>query len=523
MDELKNVKGATINFNLRQPHKKGATILYAVVYVNRHQYKIATGCKIEPWLWDAQKQLPIIKDGMCDEEVANAKTIFNKILEIKLLLSTDCWYLCKNKLNILNIFEMKVSITSKNVSNSPKKATKALEKAIDLYKDLNSRIKKSSLKTYTNQLATFKKYCNSKGKDSIKMLTEKGLKEFEIWMRRSQYSETTIRNSIQVICILINKVIKEHPHFAKYGISKVCIDLPKAKRTEDLKCELTEEEINALRDCQVTDKQAEYRDLFLMACYTGQRASDLPALFEANEPVDGFFVITTKKQNVTACVEATREVMELRERYKDGFKYIDIHKPNLSKLITNRLKVVAEKANLNRMISYVDNRGNCRQKPLYEVISSHFGRHTFVTWKSRKGEPLERIQYMTGHKGTQSLTKYYTHLSNQDKINLIKTGNKSNEHEIRIDRNNINSNTDLIKEAKEALYCLGASLDDLADINDLHTLNKLLYNDFHNRYMDLGCNMDYIKKLYLSEDTASLTEKRELIRKVLEEAKAHAL
>ena len=185
--------------------------------------------------------------------------------------------------------------------------------------------------------------------------------------------------------------------------------------------------------------------------------------------------------------------------------------------ITNGIKSVAEKSKLDRISEYTDNRKQIQRKPLYKVISSHYGRHTFITKKIREGIPIDTLKYLTSHKDTQSLSKYYIHLTEADEIHQIENCNK--DETIKINRNNINTNDELIKEAKEALYCLGASLDDLIDINDYHTLNKMLYLDYHNKYQEMGCNMAYIKDLYLSNETMSLKDKRNLIMKVIEEVK----
>ena len=155
---------------------------------------------------------------------------------------------------------------------------------------------------------------------------------------------------------------------------------------------------------------------------------------------------------------------------------------------------------------------------MYKVISSHYGRHTFITKKIREGIPIETLKYLSAHKDTQALNKYYIHLTEKDEINQIENCNKDI-NEFKINRNSINTCDKLIKEAKEALFCLGADYNDLVDINDYHTLNKMLYIDYHNKYQEMGCNMAYIKDLYLSEETTSLKEKRDLILKVIEEVK----
>ena len=175
----------------------------------------------------------------------------------------------------------------------------------------------------------------------------------------------------------------------------------------------------------------EYRDLFILECLTGQRVSDIPTLFNPSRyTVEGeYFSFITKKEKVPALVKRTPEVLEVIEKYKDGFKHININSRYLAQSETIALKEIAEKAGLNRVVSYKDNKGNTLSSPLYEIISSHFGRHTFVTRMARIMS-LEDVKYLTGHKDTQSLNKNYLHQTVGDRINILnKAFNKAEKND----------------------------------------------------------------------------------------------
>ena len=534
---LKNNKSGkeiklSLNFNLRSPNKREITTIFAIIYNGIKQIKISIGHKINPILWDNKRQMPKVISGISEDEIEIIKEITEKIVEIKFAFSKYFLYICTyNIIPNENDFRelLKKCLTknnfkmaNNNVENvkREKKASKALFKALELYPNLNSRVKESTVKTYRYNLMAFKKYCEEISRDSIRMLNENEIRNFEIYLRKNKNSENKIRSSLRIIRILINDVICKHPYFQKYGIKKLNIDLPKDIKSIDLKVELKDEEIKAIKECNdLTPKQCEFRDLFLLQIYSGQRASDLQNLFkeERHKIIDGYICFTTKKEGVRGKVKITKEVNEILEKYKDGFSHVDINKEKLSMYITNCIKVIAEKSKLNRIIEYTDNKKQVKREALYKVISSHYGRHTFITKKIREGIPIETLKYLTAHKDAQSLSKYYIHLTETDEIHQIENCNK--DKALKFNRNNINTNDELIKEAKEALYCLGASLDDLIDINDYHTLNKILYLDYHNKYQEMGCNMAYIKDLYLSEETMSLKEKRSLIMKVIEEVK----
>jgi hypothetical protein len=66
MTELNYLKEMTLNFNLRKPTSKRPTNVYAVVKVCGKQMKIPTTAKINAYLWDSKKQIPMLLDCMSD-------------------------------------------------------------------------------------------------------------------------------------------------------------------------------------------------------------------------------------------------------------------------------------------------------------------------------------------------------------------------------------------------------------------------------------------------------------------------
>lgn len=445
MAELNYLKELTLNFNLRKPTSKRPTNVYAVIKVCGKQIKIPTTAKINAYLWDSKKQIPMLLDSMSDAERDNAKCVFSIINSFHSAFVEYYSYLYQNFQEITSedvrgFFEKNVLsklIVNKNMAKNgvpnvtrQRKATNALDKALDIYA---KNISDGTLTTYKYNLQNFKDYCKDIKRDSVLMLTKKGLNEFEAYLRGKGKSENNIRNCLRIIKTLVNEVLAKHPDFKKYGIEEVNIKLPKDCKSEGNKVELTDEEITAIKNCEgLTPVKAEYRDLFILECLTGQRVSDIPILFtpELYTIKGEYFSFITKKEKVAALVKRTPEVLEIIGKYKDGFKYININSRNLAQSETNALKEIAKKAGLNRIIPYKDNKGVIHSEPLYKMISSHFGRHTFVTRMARIMS-LDDIKYLTGHKDTQSLNKNYLHQTVGDRINILnkafhKTDNNDN-------------------------------------------------------------------------------------------------
>ena len=270
-----------------------------------------------------------------------------------------------------------------------------------------------------------------------------------------------------------------------------------------------------------------------MECNASYRISDTAKIFNESEREIikkgdyELMIINTKKENIISVIWINDIIKVILERYNKGFKFAN----PLSKSFVTRynivIKQVAKKAKLNSVETFLNAHNEKEKRYLYEIIASHFARYTFIyNGLFKFGFTPNELKDFTGHRDDRMINECYKIETAEDKANnaykaisRILNDKTNNNDRIRITRNNINEQDDLIKEAKDALYCLGASLDDLVDINDYHTLNKMLYVEYHNKYQEMGCNMDYIKELYLSEETTSLKEKRELIMKVIEEVK----
>jgi site-specific recombinase XerD len=153
----------------------------------------------------------------------------------------------------------------------------------------------------------------------------------------------------------------------------------------------------------------------------------------------------TRKKGIKGKTEMTSEVMSIIEKYSNGFTYAKVEKEKFSADLTNTLKVIAKKANLSRIVDYTDNKKQTHSDPLHKIIASHFGRHTFCTRKVREGVPLETLKLLTAHSNTQTLQKYYVHLTEQDEVDAIKKDKEKRSGVIK------QSDEDKVQEYKDVL------------------------------------------------------------------------
>ena len=560
MDKLKLLNSSSLNFNLREPYKNKSTNIYAVIKINKKQIKIATELKINSWQWDKKKQMPIIDNRTNKEDIENLINTFNILYDFRFAFLNYFLYICTNDLKPTedNVKEYMFNNLKKNIMNKENlkkgdgrkpKATNLLKRAFQIYyKEMHTTIKESSIEANETRLKAFLEYCEEKEKDALSMLSQIGINEYQDYLIKKSKREKergnkrydsskSINNKCELIERLVNKVMVGNSAFIRYHISSIKYNQLEEviqKGEEKKRRPLKEEEINKLINCQdLNGEEKEYRDLFLLECYGSYRISDTPKLFDKEEQKNinigeyEFIVINTQKENIISVIWVNDIIREILERYKNGFK----HANPLSKSFATRynivIKNIAKKAKLDSIETYINAHNEKEERYLYEIIASHFARYTFIyNGLFKFGFTPNELKDFTGHRDDRMINECYKIETAEDKannaykaINRVLNEKLENRRSQRITKENINEQDDLLREIKEALYCLGADTNDLIDINDYHKLNEILYLDYHNKYQEMGCNMAYIKDLYLNKDIASLKEKRELILKIIDEVK----
>lgn len=555
MEKLISVNQMSLNFNLREPKKNKCTNVYAVIKCGAIQFKLPIGCKCNSWQWNKKQQLPTITNTMNKDDIENNKQVINTINQIRFGYINYFSYLCSSqqmttakevKESVTNIIK---EITNKDMANNKNlqhgksvKATTLLKQAFNIYyTELHSTTKESSKKSVLEKLNAFTKYCEEIGKDGKGMLSQTGLNDYKTYLiknaKEKGNSNKEINNKCKTIVRLINDVLSIDNRFSKYNIASVkFINLEEVnvKGESKMRRPLTQVEINTLINANnLTPKEKEYRDIFILQCECGYRASDTEKMFNENEQKrytengKEYIVITPKKEEkkgVKSIILVTDIVRQILDKYKtaEDFKYIKF-KETFETNYNRFLKKIFEKCGLNSIENYINNKGEKESKPLNEIISSHFARYTFIRICFDKGMSESEVIKFSGHANEQMIKEVYLIINEKDRIKSASRtieriySSKQNSDGVRVNitAQNINEQTDLIKEVKEALYCLGADLNELADINDYHELNTLLYCKYHAELEALGIAAD-VKKVYIM-DAMPLSKRREEIRKIKEQ------
>ena len=440
MEVINNTK-LSLNFNVRETKAKATeTIIYCVVRVNDKQLKLSCDMKVNAIHWNKRKQECAVCSNMVDSERENSINVNRKINAIKIAYNEYFDYLCTCECvstdeiteTIKNIVsQQRTNVIMANPHAIPPKRTKTattlIKKAFEMLYPKDST-KESTRKTYERFLNAFLTYIkDEKLGDSPKLLTQEGLNDYKDYLITQGNSAKGINQYCSLICRLINDVLCVKSDFRKDGFSIVRYTNIKDTRKKDdnKKKALTEEEIQAISNAQnLTEKEKEYRDIFIMQLNCGVRFSDLEKLFngdyktETNEGITTY-IVNTQKEGITAAIVANDTIISLQNKYKDGFKFVDFSDGTKYNVY---LRKVAEKANLTQVEKYCVNKGGKnieKEERLCDMISSHFARHTFITIMLCKGYNKEEVSKMTGHADTEMIDRIYEHLDDNAKAKQV--------------------------------------------------------------------------------------------------------
>lgn len=159
------------------------------------------------------------------------------------------------------------------------------------------------------------------------------------------------------------------------------------------------------------------KDVFLFACYTGMRFSDVIKLSRADCHDDHISFITQKTSHALT-VPLNDKAKEILDRYADckpnrRQKVLGITNPALPtadiKTMNKHLRRIMKEIGIDTPVTHSYYIGNIRHNdtlPKYELISTHTARHTFIVTAISLGIPIPVIMEWTGHKNYEAMRPY---------------------------------------------------------------------------------------------------------------------
>lgn len=541
MEKLISVNQMSLNFNLREPKGNKPTNVYCVVKCGNTQLKFSTGCKVNSWTWNKKQQVPTITPSMSDEERNNNTNVINVISSIRFGFLEYYSYLCSNSettseteiknyffTNILNNTDM---ANNQNLQKGKtKSATKLLKKAFEIYyTEIKPNTKESSKEIEKSKLNAFFAYCEEIGRDSKNMLSQRGLNDYKTYLIKKSKENgeggngnKQINNKCKTLRKFINEVLAVHNAFLNEGIKKVeyqNLETPKAKGEDKKRRPLTNDEMKKLMDADnLTPKEKEYRDLFVLECNCSYRVSDTQKLFDKSQQKrekrgdNEFIIIDTKKEGVKSVIYINDVVRTILNRYENGFTYVKFN-TNYDNNYNQALKEIFKKVGLDSLETWKDSKGITRTAPLYDIIASHFARYTFINNCFDKGMSADEIMEFSGHANENMVKEVYNVRTTSYKVD------KAAKTIERLSGNTITTSivdTDKVAEYKDVLAFYGEPYKNYRDITDSEELLRLIVTKYELPLKQKGYTTDVLKKIYNSKSMEDRQRYEELL-KVLDE------
>jgi integrase len=195
---------------------------------------------------------------------------------------------------------------------------------------------------------------------------------------------------------------------------------------------LEQEELQKLIDFDLSNNKRldKVRDIFVFACATGLRFSDVQQL--KREHIDKDTITIVVKKTKTAL---TIPLNAVSANILDKYRALNKPLPAISnQKINEYIKELCKLAEINRTIEIVRFYGNKRVTntyPKYELISFHNSRKTFVTLSLERGMSAEEVMTISGHETYASFKKYVKVTETRKKVVMLKAWGAPKERNLK--------------------------------------------------------------------------------------------
>lgn len=406
------------SFRLKYPKlDKESLIYFTASFKNEGKtFVYSTGEKIHPQDWDFENKRPGNLSGRKkDAELRRA-------IDIQLSRYSNFYIELISRFKTIN--EVLTIAQAKEEFNIEfKKVTKKTSDFFKVY-DLFLKDKREDNSDQANTESTIKRYeYNKKLLEDFRDEQKYNLrfntinKDFyNAFIRycviEKKHSANTLSRNIGLFKTFMNWSISH-----KFTYNDEFRQFKNIKRFKTDEIALTKDQVDAIYsfDLKENEKLIRVRDLFVFGCSTGMRYSNYSEV-KKNDIVDDFInVIDGKDMSKLLSIPINRYSKEILEKYEYKLPKISNQKFN------DYLKELFEVMEYNSIVKKTMRYGNEiieTESALYDRISSHTARRTFITIMKNEGVPDKVIMSYTGHKSIEVFNNYYR--PNQDqRINFM--------------------------------------------------------------------------------------------------------
>lgn len=390
-----------LNFYLASPKAKNETAIVLFIGHNSNRVKHNTPISLNPKFWDKNKQR--IKNNY------SQYLRLNRLLDNMYNTAQTYFIECAERIEKPNFDHLKKKLP-KNIDN-----VEPENFFVDCYNKFviakEPIVKSGTIQTYNNALAHFKSiekhYNHRLSFNNIDYSFEEHLQHY--CFTRNSFLNATYNKLLKTL-----KVFLQWSTDKNYNENEIYRKFKRFPEVENDLIVLNESELKIIEELELDNYLENYRNLFLIECYTGLRYSDLKHIKKENVKND-YLHVTQTKTSTPIKIPILHNISNLI--IEQTFKKV----PSNQKF-NNALKEIGELAKLDEEIEMVKISGSARTNVKVikkDVISTHTGRRTFCTLALKKGMTPHEIMKITGHKKIEVFNKYLriTHTDLQTSMN----------------------------------------------------------------------------------------------------------
>lgn len=395
----------SLNFNLKKKNidsKSG--VIRAVICCGGKRVRLSTGVSVGVGEWDAKKQRV-----MKTTKMANAQRA-NRVMESyrNTLDAIMAEYEVREAIPTADAISHRMNEAIKGESASP---ALSVSVAMEDFVREEGNIKNWSVSTVA-KFHTLQRQINTVFGNNKRLweLDDKDLTDLVDWYKANGHNNSSIQRRV-----------KQMRWFLRWAHNKGLYKgnlhetfRPKFKGVSVESKEIVYLEQDELRslyeyDLRFSQPLERVRDVFCFCCFTGLRYSDVQKLRKENVREDGIHIVTQKTTDALVIPQNdfSKAILEKYQKYedKDGHALPVISNQKANAILKDIGKIVG----LERQMRRVWYSGAERMEEtvsLFELLTTHCARRTFVVLALTSGVSVESIMKWTGHSSYTAMKPY---------------------------------------------------------------------------------------------------------------------
>ena len=391
-----------MNFKLKTPKSKDSSLILSYVTLsNGNRFVYSTGEKIPLRLWDINSQLPKKTKSQNDQVIVNRVNL--KLDRLRsAYIELDHSYKTANKLLNKEILKQEFDILFKGAKKKeiPNDFDSCFADFFE-FKVKEGNWTRSTTQRYKMIHKLLKEFEKFYGFIDLELIDETWFAEFKNFCEIiKSHQVNTLGRNLGLLKTFLNYCLKKG-----FITNSVFKEVP-VRREITKQIALSKDDIKQLSgvDLSNNSRLERVRDIFLLGCYTGMRYSDFKRIKASNVSDNLITIREVKDKSKTLQIPITDRVREILEKYNMELPVISEQK------FRDYLKEVFKIAGFTKLSTRskkIGKRVYEEEVPMYELISTHTARRSFITIMLNSGVPDKAIMKITGHKSINNFQVYY--------------------------------------------------------------------------------------------------------------------